>query len=333
MAIPTEQSFLTAGQTDDDRTRTKNEKKVDRSSSSSLSYIIGTIVVGLVATIYLASGGSTSGTHLLLSTTNNNVNEAAAAAAAGESALLRSTGTNKKDCVTAEDARETADIFADAVINISEAYQNEEGDEEAKCIAAYKMALGSLQAAYAYQGDTRRVLFKPTLSSAPYTFRNDKAAALSYFIGTKCLNFAAKSSDVQENYVFPPGNEDGSIFDEDGFGLGLVTDSQGIEREGWEAVTKKGPYEEVLSGGDNCETALLVGQICWSANNQEAAGTCVDKTFSFIKNPGPGAPALITSHHSSQVVTGGLTICQDQLTSDEKGPDDLLDPDHPVCDN
>jgi len=322
MAIPTEQSFLTAGQTDDDRTRTNNEKKVDRSSSSSLSYMIGTIVVGLVATIYLASGGSTSGTHLLLSTTNNNDNEAAAA---GESALLRSTGTNKKDCVTAEDARVTADAFATSVILISNAYHYTEGDEEAKCIAAYEQALGALQAAYAYQGDTRTVLFKPTLSSAPYTFRNDKAAALSYFIGTDCLNFASKSRDVQENYVFPPGNWDGSIFREDGFGLGI-----GNDRKGWKAVTKNGPYEEVLSGGENCETALLVGQICWSANNPTATGVCVDKTFSFINNP-DGAGALITSHHSSGVVTGGLTICQDPL--DDKGPEDLLDNGVRVCKN
>jgi len=61
MAIPTEQSFLTASQNDDDCTRTKNEKKVDRSSSS-LSYIIGTIVVGLVTLSFLYAGGTTTTT-------------------------------------------------------------------------------------------------------------------------------------------------------------------------------------------------------------------------------------------------------------------------------
>jgi len=227
----------------------------------------------------------------------------------------KSSHTHKKDCVTAEDALVTATAFANAVISISKAYHGKEGGEE-NCIAAYRVALDALSGAYAYQGDTRTVLFKPTLTSAPYTFRNTKAAALSYFIGTKCLNLASKSSDVEGNYVFPPGNEDGTIFDEDGFGLGL-----GGDREGWEAITKNGPYE-VLSGGENCETALLVGQICWNATNPEAAGTCVDKTFSFIKNPGSGAPALITSHHSSQVVTvDTLTICQDPAG---KGPEDLL---------
>jgi len=61
MAIPTEQSFLTASENDDDCTRTKNEKKVDRSSSS-LSYIIGTIVVGLVTLSFLYAGGTTTTT-------------------------------------------------------------------------------------------------------------------------------------------------------------------------------------------------------------------------------------------------------------------------------
>merc|ERR1719162_2287797 len=164
--------------------------------------------------------------------------------------------TDDVDCVKAEDARATADTFAGAVINISNEYHDTNGDEEAKCIAAYKEALASLQAAYAYQGGTRTVLFKPTLTSAPYTFRNEKAAALSYFIGTKCLIFAAKSPGVAGNWVFPPGNEDGTIFQEDGFGLGLSNDNQGIPRGGWKAFTKKGPYD-VLSGGENCETALL----------------------------------------------------------------------------
>jgi len=253
---------------------------------------------------------------------------------ATKSRLLKASkgsGSHTKDCVKADDARETADIFARAVINISNEYQVTVGDEETKCIAAYKEALSALQNAYAYQGDTRKVLFKPTLTSAPYTFRNDKAAALSYFIGTKCLIFAAKSPGVAGNWVFPPGNEDGTIFQEDGFGLGLVNDNQGIPRGGWKAFTKKGPYD-VLSGGENCETALLVGQICWSANNPAAAGTCVDKTFSFINNPDPdGLPAIITSHDSSTVITDNtLTICQDAAG---KGPEDLLYNTKPVCPN
>jgi len=248
--------------------------------------------------------------------------------------LLKASKGSKshtKDCVKADEAIATAGIFADAVINISDDYHNTVGDEETKCIAAYKKALESLQTAYAYQGDTRKVLFKPTLTSAPYTFRNDKAAALSYFIGTKCLIAGANSPDVPQRWVFPPGNEDGSIFKENGFALGLTQD-----RNGWKAVTKDGPYD-VLSGGENCETALLVGQICWSANNPDVAGTCVDKTFSIINNPDPDSPvygnlpAIITSHHSSAVVTERtLTICQDAAG---KGPEDLLYNNKPVCPN
>ena len=83
---------------------------------------------------------------------------------ATKSRLLKASkgsGSHTKDCVKADDARETADIFARAVINISNEYQVTVGDEETKCIAAYKEALSALQNAYAYQGDTRKVLFKP----------------------------------------------------------------------------------------------------------------------------------------------------------------------------
>mmetsp|Transcript_57864 Transcript_57864/g.62516 ORF Transcript_57864/g.62516 Transcript_57864/m.62516 type:complete len:270 (+) Transcript_57864:137-946(+) len=59
MAIPNEQTVLTTtGQKNDDRTRTKNDTKVDHRSFLSLFYIVGTMVVGLVATLYLASSGS-----------------------------------------------------------------------------------------------------------------------------------------------------------------------------------------------------------------------------------------------------------------------------------
>ena len=67
--LPTEHSFLTAGQKDDDDDddRTKNQQKVDNNSSSSYwSYSsIGTIVVvvvGLVTLSFLSAGGTTTTT-------------------------------------------------------------------------------------------------------------------------------------------------------------------------------------------------------------------------------------------------------------------------------
>ena len=60
-----------------------------------------------------------------------------------------------------------------------------------------------MDAAYGYDG---KVLFKPTLSTSPYTFRETKAGALSYFIGTECLNMVGEADEQ-----FPPGNHDGSM--------------------------------------------------------------------------------------------------------------------------
>ena len=66
-------------------------------------------------------------------------------------------------------------------------------------LTAYEVALGALNGAYNYP---ESVLFKPTLTTAPYTFRPTKAGALSYFIGTDCL---LKSGTEDEQ--FPPGND------------------------------------------------------------------------------------------------------------------------------
>jgi hypothetical protein len=88
------------------------------------------------------------------------------------------------------------------------------------CRRAYKVATSAIDAAYGYPAS---VLFKPTLTTEPYTYRPTHSGALSYFIGTVCLNMVGKESEQ-----FPPGNDDGSMFQENGFAVNNYLDGGGI---------------------------------------------------------------------------------------------------------
>ena len=99
-------------------------------------------------------------------------------------------------CVTQQEVVDTIDAFAYAVPNISRAYWGAGGTADGgpgtnspseACIAAYRVATGALAAAYNYDG---KVLFKPTFTTTPYTYRVKLSGALSYFIGTNCLKIA-----------------------------------------------------------------------------------------------------------------------------------------------
>ena len=84
-------------------------------------------------------------------------------------------------CLTNDDIRAAQDAWAGAVKAIGEAWRSDlEGGLE-ECTAA-EVAQGAIDAAYAYHLDVP-VLFKPTYTQDPHTFRNDAAGALSYFVG------------------------------------------------------------------------------------------------------------------------------------------------------
>lgn len=196
----------------------------------------------------------------------------------------KSKGTKKspKSCITAADAMVTINAFAGAVPAVQRAKNSPGG-----CQAAYTAATGALDVAYGY--NLGLVLFKPTLTSEPYTFRNDYNAALSYFVGTDCL------VEVGQRF-FPEGNNQGAMFREKGFGTDF----------GYSSATVSD--FEFLVDGYYCDSPLAVGQICFHADN--GSNACVDKTFSFARGGENQNAAVITSHHSSQVVTSGLTECQ-----------------------
>ncbi|QIA63489.1 hypothetical protein GT360_08145 [Vibrio astriarenae] len=65
--------------------------------------------------------------------------------------------------------------WCNALVNISRTHQ-EQGQE-----AAHDLAKEVIDSAYAYQMGA--VLFKPTLTVNPQTFRTDSEGALSYFVG------------------------------------------------------------------------------------------------------------------------------------------------------
>jgi hypothetical protein len=200
---------------------------------------------------------------------------------------LESDANIQASAVTETDMNGLVDAFCGAAVAISEAFWNNGGKShseedaypQAACDAAYNVALGALNGAYNYPD---LVLFKPTLTTAPYTFRPTKSGALSYFIGTDCL---LKSGDA--DLQFPQGN-DGSAFKEYGFALANYRTHTGISGCKW--------VPDSFVSGESVGVAQ--GQVIFERN--EGATSVVDKTFSFgFDDQGN---IVITGHHSSSVI-------------------------------
>lgn len=220
-------------------------------------------------------------------------------------------------CISVADMEQTIGAFARTPPAVTAAFRLD------GCTGAYLEALGALQAAYAYNFGP--VLFKPTISSVPYTQRNTLAGALSYFIGTECLK-EVNSMDCDGPCVFPDGNENGDIFRENGFGQYIPY-----------GHTNNMEYSfNFLEGGAFCESSIAIGQICWDRIDGEPRTTCVDKTFSFKKGDTSMGqlPAVITSHHSSSVVVlanSTQTTCQNAPCEDTGAYDTSICPPVDAC--
>lgn len=100
---------------------------------------------------------------------------AATLAATPNVAQAAPAGTVVSDNVTEADVLAAQRIWGDALVKISTDYDTY-GFAKAKATAE-----AALDAAYGYQ--LGAVLFKPTLTTAPQTFRITKESALSYFVG------------------------------------------------------------------------------------------------------------------------------------------------------
>jgi hypothetical protein len=77
--------------------------------------------------------------------------------------------------ITQDDVLKAQEAWGNALVQISQT-KREEGLE-----TATKVAESIIDAAYGY--NMGEVLFKPTLTEAPQTFRTTKAGALAYFVG------------------------------------------------------------------------------------------------------------------------------------------------------
>ena len=209
------------------------------------------------------------------------------------------TFEEESECLEKTHIEARIQSFADGVPAVSKAYWDNGGGEASKgpndteggetlaaCQAAYDIAKGYIEEAYGYP---EQVLFDPTLTSEPYRFRPTMAGALSYFMGTKCLNLVG---DIQ----FPDGNSDGTKFFEYGFGL---RNKPGTGQTGWCSVTWD--TADFLYNNDDaefCHTSVALGQMCF-INCSDNSPACVDKTFTFNEAPEGQDGVVFMGHHSS----------------------------------
>jgi len=213
--------------------------------------------------------------------------------------LFFSTETAAPACLAKADVEARIQSFADGVPAVSAAYwdngggpasrgpHDEEGGETVEaCTAAYDLALAYIESAYGYP---EQVLFDPTLTSEPYRFRPTKEGALSYFLGTKCLNLVGKLQ-------FPDGNSEGTEFFEYGFGL---KNKPAPGNEGWCDVTwNTDDFLYNIDDAEYCNTVVALGQMCF-IKCADGKPACVDKTFTF-NAANNGAPGVVfQGHHSS----------------------------------
>jgi len=204
-------------------------------------------------------------------------------------------GSKSPQAIEEADMDVLVNAFCSTVVAISYAFWENGGQNaidgtgeiypQAACDAAYDVALGALNGAYNYPDP---VLFKPTLTTAPFTFRPTKAGALSYFIGTDCLLKSGSSEDFSDNESqYPPGNT--GAFREYGFGLGNYrTGYLGFDDCEWN------PDGYVTGEG----IGLAQGQVAFTRTEGEIA--TVDKTWGFGISRDGGV--VITAHHSSAVI-------------------------------
>jgi hypothetical protein len=197
-------------------------------------------------------------------------------------------------CITEKDMNQTIEAFYGAVVAIGEVAQN--------CQAAKEVAMGALDAAYAYNVPGVTVQFKPTLTELPWIFRPTQPLALSYFVG-KCVCPGATTASSTD----PCTEEEGYYAPDFGFALGP-------EEQGWSKVE---PGGVALGGnpqtnfwynmdGPFCHAATAQGPVCFTAAF-DGNVSCVDKTFGFVLNPDRAKDGalrvLLSTHHSSSHIS------------------------------
>lgn len=134
-------------------------------------------------------------------------------------AVAQTTVVNQS--ITEAEVLQAQNAWGDALVAISTTHEKE-GQAAAKALAEKV-----IDGAYGYQMGA--VLFKPTLTAAPQTFRTTRAGALAYFVGgdaafPKDTGFALKSwrkVHVQNAGIFIAGDSATSM------GNVMITDKNG----------------------------------------------------------------------------------------------------------
>ena len=175
-------------------------------------------------------------------------------------------------CITQAEVDAAQAAWGGALQAIGAAFTGSGGSNAMDCAAAKEAALGALGAAYAYHVEGVQMLFNPTLTYDPDTFRDTLDGALSYFVG-KCSGPAHIAQDS-------------------GFALG-AHDGHKTTWMGWENVTFTQMKYALATdeSAPNCKLAIAQGKMT-TMNVYTKQPVTVDKTFAYIKNSDPTAPVL-----------------------------------------
>lgn len=220
-------------------------------------------------------------------------------------------GSNNNDkpnpddsCITTDEVKASIKAWTASVVQIGNAYRCGAPDDDScegnkkDCAAAGKHASAVIDVAYGYKHN-EHVLFKPTYTTVPNTYRDTYNGALSYFIGTDCM------AEIGEKFL----DTSGKIVHDDGFAINNSPDGQTL---GWSAAEAGGVNsgKDFVGGefqyrvkGNSCHQAVAQGPICFTARSGKGNG-CVDKTFAYVKVEGAGVPLVLVTHHSSVRWTG-----------------------------
>lgn len=172
------------------------------------------------------------------------------------------------NCITVSQIDSAQAAWAGAVVAIGNAWMQE------GCVGALREANGALDAAYSFE---RPLLFKPSLTVPPHTFRPTRTGALSYFVG-------ACAPDVT-------GSDSGFAL---GYSVGDATNQS--TWQGFTAVEFSDMTYHI--GGEYCGAAVAQGRMTHHSRFTGLSYS-VDKSFVYKKNPNDGGIPLITLHHSS----------------------------------
>ena len=210
------------------------------------------------------------------------------AAVAGGAALGWLLFARPAACLGVADILKNQKAWADALVHIGDEWRR------AGCDGALPAAVGAIDA-YAPP-----LLFKPTVTYDPNTFRNTRDRALSYFVGA--------CAPVR-------------VGDDHGFALGFLSGDV-TNQSTWAGYSRAVFHDfEYLVGGDHCHAPVAQGKLTVTSRRTGLDGT-VDKTFVYAPSAGDGLRARLVAHHSSFEVqpplpTAPTGVCCTWIDADE----------------